>query len=303
MRLTNGSFPFPDKTGTTWLAFSDFTDQAAQRVVLCVHSLTRQSRDFDALARSLVENYHVIALDLAGRGRSGWLADKTGYQLATYLRHVKALLDYRGLTEVVWVGAGIGGLIGMALAAEEESPISHLILNDIGPELAPEGVARIAEYAAETPHFPRLSAVAEYFHKIYAPFGAIDEAAWSALVIHAVNREDTGGYSLHHDPAIGTAFAAEPVPPQMWSIYDRIQQPTLVLRGSESDILTPAVAAEMAMRGPQAEIVEIAGRGHFPPLINADEIAVVATWLAQFEDQQEAPSDSRSDASDAQDQA
>jgi pimeloyl-ACP methyl ester carboxylesterase len=299
MHLSNGSFPFPDKTGTIWLGFTDITPPDPERVVLCVHGLTRQARDFDVLAQVLAADHHVIAFDLAGRGRSGWLSDKSAYRLDTYMRHVKALLHYRGLTEVVWFGSGIGGLIGMALAAEEDSPISHLILNDIGPEMAPEGVARIAAYASENPHFKRLAEVADYFRQIYAPFGPIEDAAWSELTIHAINREDTGGYSLHYDPAIGVAFEAEPYPRQMWSLYDRIWQPTLVVRGRDSDVLTPEIAAEMAERGPQADVVEIAGRGHLPPMLERCEIDIVARWLAQFVVEDDAESETTDTEIDA----
>ena len=283
MQPTIGSFPFPDEKGTTWLAFTDYGPREGARTLICVHGLTGHSRQFDALGAALARDYHVIAFDLAGRGRSGWLADKTGYRLATYARHIKGLLAYRGLDTVDWLGIGIGGWLGLVLAAEEESPIEHLILNDSVPRMEPSGAARIAEYASSAPSFRTMNEAGAYLRAIWAPFGDLDDAEWSALTVHSLMRQDAGGYVLHYDPAIGEQFRANDQEVDLWAVYDRVRQPTLLLRGADSDVSTAATAAAMAARGPCAEVIEFAGCGHAPALIGADQIAAVHGWMKRFD--------------------
>ncbi|MDG2285138.1 MAG: alpha/beta fold hydrolase [Alphaproteobacteria bacterium] len=130
IRPNTGSFPFTDENGTIWLGFVDWGSRRRGRVVICAHGVTRQGRDFDALARSMADDFQVIELDVAGRGRSGWLADKTAYTFEAYLRHARALMDYRGIATLDWVGTSMGGIMGMLLAAEEELPIRRLVIND-----------------------------------------------------------------------------------------------------------------------------------------------------------------------------
>ena len=289
MRPTIGSFPFPDETGTTWLAFTDYSPRGDTRTLICVPGLTGHSRQFDALATALARDYHVIAFDLAGRGRSGWLADKNGYVLSTYARHVKGLLDYRGLETVDWLGIGMGGWLGLVLAAEEDSSIAHLILNDSAPRMAPAGARRIADYVGAAPRFRTMNEACDYLRSVWAPFGDLDDAKWSQLTVHGLIREDNGGYSLHYDPAIGDQFRAIDQDADLWGLYDRVRQPTLLLRGADSDVLTADTAAAMAARGPRAEVIEFAGCGHAPALMDANQIAAIHAWMKRFDPDPDAP--------------
>lgn len=274
-----GSFPFTDENGTVWLAFVDWGARRRDRIVLCAHGLTRQGRDFDALARSVSGDFQVIEIDVAGRGRSGWLADKTAYNFETYLRHVRALMDYRGIETMDWVGTSMGGVMGMLLATEEDSPIRRLVLNDVGPFIPGAALEKIGTYIGANPRFANLKAAGDYLREVHAGFGDLSDADWSDMTIQSVIREADGGYVPHYDPAIGDAFNERVGDVDLWAVYDRIKCPVLVLRGAESELLTAETAAEMTERGPRAELVEFPGCGHAPALMNDEQISVVHQWL------------------------
>jgi len=283
MRPNAGSFPYTDENGTVWLAFMDFGERSRDRVVICVHGLTRNGRDFDRLAVAMARDFRVIEVDVAGRGRSGWLSDKSQYTYPTYLKHMAALLDYRGLTQVDWVGTSMGGLIGMFLAAQPESPIRRLVLNDIGPFIPKAALQRIGAQVGEDPRFRRLQEAAAYFQEVYADFGIPDELGWSDLTLHSTTRQEDGTYALHYDPAIGDVFKQSLEDIDLWAVWDAITCPVLVLRGEHSDVLSRETAREMTRRGPKAELVEFAGCGHAPALMAEEQVRVVHDWLLSFD--------------------
>ena len=303
MRPSSGSFPFADYGGTVWLAFNDWGDPDNKHVVVCVHGLTRQGRDFDWLARAIYRDIRVIEVDIVGRGRSGWLGDKTKYGMETYIRHMHALLDYRGIQRCDWIGTSMGGIIGMAIAAGEDSPIERLILNDVGAVIPKEALERIGSYAGHAPTFPNMTAAMHYLQEVHADFGITSEADWSEFTTHSVNREANGPYTLHYDPAIGDAFEGELNDVVLWGWYDMISCPTLLLRGSRSDLLSRQTAEEMTQRGPHAELVEFPGVGHAPALIDEDQIAVVHEFLMrgrdEEEEEEEGPEELSAEAADA----
>lgn len=283
MRPSAGSFPYTDENGTVWLAFMDFGARSRDRVVVCVHGLTRNGRDFDRLATAMSRDFRVIEVDVAGRGRSGWLADKTAYGIPTYLKHMAALLDYRGLQQADWIGTSMGGLIGMFMAAQPESPIRRLVLNDVGPFVPKAALERIGERVGQDPRFRNLQEAAAYFHEAYADFGVPDEVGWSDLTLHSTVRQENGSYALHYDPAIGDPFREPMQDVDLWAVWDAIECPVLVLRGERSDVLTRETAREMTRRGPKAELVEFADCGHAPALMSEDQIRVVHEWLLSFD--------------------
>lgn len=284
MRPNAGSFPYADENGTVWLAFIDFGSRSRDRVVVCVHGLTRNGRDFDRLAAAMARDFRVIEVDVAGRGRSGWLADKSAYGIPTYLKHMTALLDYRGLQQVDWIGTSMGGLIGMMMAAQPESPIRRLILNDVGPFVPKAALERIGERVGNDPRFRNLQEAAAYFREVYADFGIPDEVGWSDLTLHSTVRQENGSYALHYDPAIGDPFREPMQDVDLWAVWDAIECPVLVLRGERSDVLTRETAREMTKRGPKAELVEFADCGHAPALMSDEQIRVVHEWLLSFDD-------------------
>lgn len=283
MRPSAGSFPYTDENGTVWLAFTDFGERPRERVVVCVHGLTRNGRDFDRLAAAMLKDYRVIEVDVAGRGRSGWLADKSAYGYPTYLKHMEALLDYRGLKQVDWIGTSMGGVLGMLLAARPESPIRRLILNDVGPFIPRAALERIGDRVGKDPRFRNLQEAAAYFREVYADFGIPDEVGWSDLTLHSTVRQENGTYALHYDPAIGDAFQEPMQDVDLWAVWDAIECPVLVLRGERSDVLTRETAREMTRRGPKAELVEFPDCGHAPALMSEEQIRVVHEWLLSLD--------------------
>ncbi len=287
MRPSAGSFPYTDHNGTVWLAFQDFGSKPRDRTVVCVHGLTRNGRDFDRLAIAMSRDYRVIEVDVIGRGRSGWLADKSEYTYQTYLKHIDALLDYRGLEQVDWIGTSMGGLIGMMLAAREESPIRRLILNDVGPVIPGAALQRIGRNVGTDPRFSNLQEAAAYFREVYADFGIPDDLGWSDLTLHSTNRQEDGSYALHYDPAIGDPFSEEMADVKLWDVWDAVRCPTLVLRGAESDVLTRETAERMTKSGPKAELVEFESCGHAPSLLVPEQISVVHEWLKSFDEEEE----------------
>jgi pimeloyl-ACP methyl ester carboxylesterase len=257
---------------------------ASDRVLVCVHGVSRQGRDFDSLARALQDEYRVVCPDVVGRGESDRLADPSGYQIPGYVADMVTLLGRLDARTVHWVGTSMGGLIGMALAALAETPIARLVLNDVGPAIDPAGVARIAGYIGLPLTWASEDDAADYLLTISQGFGPHSRAEWMALTRPMLRREGDR-WRLHYDPAIGvplkalTPTAAAAGEAALWAAYDAIRCPTLVLRGADSDVLAPATAEAMAVRGPQARVHRFAGVGHAPTLVAADQIAVVREFL------------------------
>ncbi|MCS6878873.1 MAG: alpha/beta hydrolase [Geminicoccaceae bacterium] len=264
------------------LGVVDWGEPEASRTVLCVHGLTRNARDFDALAESLVRaGMRVLAVDVVGRGRSSWLEDKSGYTVPTYAAQLRRLLELEGLAEVDWVGTSMGGLVGMAVAASPGSPIRRLVLNDIGPFVPKEALLEIRAYLAEDPLFAGLDEVEAYFRRIYAPFGRLPDAVWRHLAEHSVRRTPEG-LRLHYDPGIRVPHeAAEPQDIELWSLWEAIAAPVLVLRGAESRLLREETARAMLRRGPECEVLVFPECGHAPALVEPGQIEPVVRWLAR----------------------
>ena len=249
-------------------------------VVICVHGLTRNAHDFDRLAHRLADRYRVVAVDVVGRGGSDWLTDPSHYTYAQYQADMNALLARLDVEQVHWIGTSMGGLIGMMAAAQPGTPIRRLVMNDIGPLIAAEGLQRIASYVGDDPAFDDLVQLEVYLRKVSASFGPLSDAQWRHLAEHGARTRPDGKLGRAYDPAIAQAFKTVKGDIDLWPLWDAVRCPTLVLRGAESDLLRPGDAAEMARRGPKARIVEFPGIGHAPALMAPDQIAVVEDFLA-----------------------
>ena len=262
------------------LAYLDWGEQGASRTVVCVHGLTRNAHDFDVLAAALAaRDCRVVAIDVAGRGCSGWLADPSRYEVPVYAAHLARFLDLLGLRDVDWIGTSMGGLIGMALAAGDTPPMTRLVVNDIGPFVADATLAQIRGYLGLDLVFKGMAELEAHLRLIHASFGQLTDAQWGALALHS-SRATPEGLRLHYDPAIREPFiAAAEGNIDLWQLWDRIRCPTLVLHGAESVLLTGDVLDQMRQRGPAIEVVTFAGVGHAPALMSADQIAVIERWL------------------------
>ncbi len=270
-------------SGLHRMAYLEWGAPDNPRVLICAHGLSRCARDFDFLARELCGHYRVVCPDVAGRGESDWLKNPMEYVVPTYINDMVALIARLGVESVHWVGTSMGGLIGMALASLPESPITRLVLNDVGPVITGASLDRIGAYLGQAPSFPDIEAAEQYVRFASAPFGPHSELQWRFLTEHVVRRDSGGGYRMRYDPAIAVPFNAQRQQKDMelWHLYDLIACPTLLLRGERSDLLTRETAALMTTRGPRAQLVEIAGIGHAPTLLHADQIAVVRNFLLQ----------------------
>ena len=263
------------------MAYTEWGDATNPRVLLCVHGLTRNARDFDPLARALADQYRVICPDVAGRGESDWLRNKADYSVPNYMQHMLVLLAHLGVAQVDWVGTSMGGLIGMSLAALPNAPIRKLVLNDAGAVVSARSLQRIAGYVGLAPDFASLAEAEIYMRETYAGFGLLTDKQWRFLTEHALRALPEGGWRMLYDPAIGDAMRTSPIlfDLNLWHLYDAIRAQTVVLRGVESDLLSHDTAAEMALRGPRAHLVEIPGVGHAPMLMDDIQTAIVRNFL------------------------
>ena len=287
----------PDAGGGHRMAWWQWGDPAAAHVVVCVHGLSRQGRDFDTLARALCERaaqpIRVVCPDVAGRGRSDWLKDPMGYQIPNYAADMLALLAELKPGTLDWVGTSMGGLIGMVVCGQPALPlpvpVRRLVLNDVGPAIQWAVIERIGTYLGQTGRFATLEQAAGAMLAISATFGPHTPQQWLELSRHMVRPIDGGEgvLTLHYDPAIALPFravtreSAAQGEATVWQLYDNISARTLLLRGAQSDLLSPATAVEMATRGPKAQLVEFAGIGHAPTLIAADQVDSVTRFLLE----------------------
>jgi len=262
------------------VAFTEWGEAENPRVLVCVHGLTRNGRDFDALAGALAGEYRVLCPDVVGRGRSDWLRDPRHYGYPQYLADMTALLARCGAEQVDWVGTSMGGLIGMLLAAQPGTPVRRLVMNDVGPLIPKEAIARIASYVGADPRFPDRAALDAYLREIYAPFGPFTEAQWRGLVDSTVRQTPEGDVALGYDPAIAEAFRElEGEDVDLWPSWDAVTCSVLLLRGERSDVLLPDTALDMTRRGPRARLVDLPGIGHAPTLMSGNQIALVRDFL------------------------
>lgn len=268
-------------SGLHRMAYTEWGDHYNPRVLICVHGLTRNGRDFDALAEAMSRHYRVICPDVVGRGQSSRLRDPAAYAVPQYAADMVTLIARLGVERVDWVGTSMGGLIGMALAALEGAPINRLVLNDVGPVITVEALQRIATYVGTDPTWNTFEEALAYVKSISAPFGALSEAQWWQLTESSVARRADGRWGFLYDPQIAAPFKASFVEQDidLWPMYERIACPTLAIRGAESDLLTAATWQQMGGRGPRARLAEIPGVGHAPMFLDEAQISVVRDFL------------------------
>ncbi|WP_312569465.1 alpha/beta hydrolase [Comamonas sp.] len=262
-------------------------------VIVCVHGLTRQGRDFDVLAKALSTHARVICPDVVGRGYSDWLAEPMHYGVPQYTLDMVALLQqvhHAAPMQVLdWVGTSMGGLIGMSVAGNPALtlpvPVRKLLLNDVGPALEWPALQRIAAYVGKPAHFETLQQAADALQVLSAGFGPHTAQAWLELSRPMVRPAQGGGLRLHYDSAIAqpmqgmtqeqSARGAE----VLWSLYDAIRAQTLLVRGAQSDLITQNTARAMQQRGPLAQWIDLEGVGHAPTFVADDQVAIARNFL------------------------
>jgi pimeloyl-ACP methyl ester carboxylesterase len=261
------------------VAYYEWGDAANPRVAICVHGLGRNGRDFDVLAEALAPTHRVLAVDMPGRGESDWLAVASDYVFPTYLTTLTALIARSGAQSVDWVGTSMGGLLGITAAALPKSPVSRLVVNDVGPTIEAVALERIGGYFGMDPTFATYAEIEAYIRAVSAPFGPLTDAQWDHMTRTNVRQRADSRWGLAYDPAIAVPFRAEPAPVNLWPMWDAIRCPTLLLRGAQSDLLSAATAAEMAARGPKPAVIEFPGIGHAPTLLTPEQCDPVVAFL------------------------
>lgn len=267
------------------MAYKEWGDPKNPAVLLCVHGVTRVSDDFDALAAVMSDRYRVICPDVVGRGRSSWLANPLGYQLPQYVSDMVTLIARLDVAHIDWFGTSMGGLIGMGVAALKNNPIRKMLLNDIGPTINYAALMRIAEYMGKEVRFPTFEAGVDYIRTIAAPFGPHSDEQWHKLAGDVLREQKDGQWIRHYDPALALAFSsftqesAAQSETALWAVYDAIQCPVLLVRGSESDLLSRETAHLMTKRGPRAALTELAGIGHAPTFMQPEQIALARDFF------------------------
>jgi pimeloyl-ACP methyl ester carboxylesterase len=271
--------------GFTQMGYTAWGPEDAERTVVCVHGLTRNSRDFDFLAQRFgALQMRVVAPDLPGRGRSAPVEHAEDYGTPLYLAVTGALIAHLGVQEIDWVGTSLGGHIGMELAARPGTPIRSLVLNDFGARVPAAALQRIGNYLRNTRQFRTLAEVETYLREIYAPFGPLSETQWRHLAQHSVV-EEGGQLRLNYDPKIVSQFSRPMfLDVALWRVWEQVECPVLILRGQNSDLLLPETVVEMKRRGLAAkqgrvESIEIPNCGHAPALMAHEQVRFIEDFL------------------------
>jgi pimeloyl-ACP methyl ester carboxylesterase len=267
------------------MAYTEWGDPQNPRVLVCVHGLTRSGRDFDRVAAALCDAYRVVCPDVAGRGLSDWLTDPNRYVVPQYVADMVTLIARLNVESVDWFGTSMGGLIGMTLAGLPNSPVRKLLLNDIGPHLEPEALARIGAYVGQEARFSTCEEGVAHAAALAASFGPLTTDEWTEINAPLFRQRDDGAWEFRYDPAIAVPFkattpeAAAAGEAALWRLFEAIEGPVLVSRGAESDLLSRETVADMIERGRSVEAVEFAGIGHAPAFLSPEQIATARRFF------------------------
>ena len=273
--------------GFTRVAYFEWGPPDAAQVVVCVHGLTRNARDFDFLARRLAaKGMRVVAPDLPGRGKSQWVPVAADYATPLYLCAMAAVIARTGVESVDWIGTSLGGHVGMEMAALAGAPIRRLVLNDFGARVGGVALQRISAYMRVKRRFDSVENLEKHLRSIHEPFGNLTDAQWRHMAEHSAVKTEEGDYRQHYDPNIGRAFSWPiMVDIALWNVWDRVACPVLVLRGEDSDLLHASTVREMQKRGIAGKnglvrAVEVRDVGHAPALMNDAQISIIEEFLA-----------------------
>lgn len=272
--------------GYARIAYTEWGPPDAAQVVLCVHGLTRQARDFDFLAKRLAaKGIRVVCPDLPGRGRSEWIANPADYATPLYLAATAAVIARTGAEQVDWVGTSLGGHVGMETAALPGNPIRRLVLNDFGARVAGAALQRMGTYMRLKRRFASVDELEQHFRTIHEPFGKLTDAQWRHLAQHSAVKTTEGDFQQHYDPAIGRNFSWPlMVDVGLWHVWEKVSCPVLLLHGEDSDLLHASTVREMQKRGAAAKkslvrAIEVRGCGHAPALMADHQISLIEEFL------------------------
>lgn len=288
------------------MAYTEWGDPHNDRVLVCVHGLTRTGRDFDDLAQRLANDFRVVCPDVVGRGRSDWLSIPAMYSVPQYVADMVTLIARLRPASLSWVGTSMGGLIGLALAgtaafartmramqprpeawpSDRDIRFDRIVLNDVGPRLNPAALTRISQYVGQPAQFESLAQAVQAVRELSAPFGPHSDEQWERLTRRVyVQRGEQ--WVKHYDLDLAVPLATQAAEAYstgeqiLWNAYDSLDCPILIVRGAESDLLTQATAADMLARNPRSHLITVPGVGHAPTLMSETQIEPVASFLTE----------------------
>jgi pimeloyl-ACP methyl ester carboxylesterase len=265
--------------------------------VLCVHGYTRNSHDFDALASYFSMNgRHVFCPDVVGRGDSSWFKNSNNYNFTQYMSDMNVLLALTKTHQIDWIGTSMGGLIGMMLAALPNSPVKHLVLNDIGPQIPLFGLRRLAKYAGKEPEFKSKEEAKQFYKSNFSEFGPLTEKQWNNFTNNSIEEKAPGRFVAKVDPGIKNPKSTFQIMSEfvhhphkalegiffdidLWSIWQQVKCPVLVIHGVNSDLLTPEIIKRMQRSHNKTEVYKVENAGHAPALLNTMEHEKIMNWL------------------------
>lgn len=253
--------------------------------VLMMHGLTRNSKDFEVLAEKLSASYRVLVADQRGRGKSEWDSQPERYAIPTYVGDMFALLEAAGEKQVAAVGTSMGGLMAMVMNAASPGVFSHVVLNDIGPELSKVGLDRITSYVGQGGPISTWEEAVAYNRSINGvAFPTLRDDQWETFTRQLFSERDGAPY-LDYDPAISQAVRADDgsaVPPDLWPVYQLLNsQPLMLVRGAISDLLDNEIKDRMIVEVPSLEYVEVPDVGHAPMLIDESVTTVIEQFIGR----------------------
>lgn len=276
--MREGAVRCLDPHGFHFMRYVEWGDAKNPRVLVCVHGLTRNARDFDYVARSLADAYRVVAVDIVGRGRSDWLRDSADYTYAVYSGDMATLIASLHAETVDWLGTSMGGIIGMIIASLPGSPVRKLVMNDVGCMIPRASLVRIGEYVGREMPYESLGAL-EAAMRAVSPFGNLTAEQWRHLAMHVARQDEKGKWRFRYDPGIGKNFhATPPADIDLRSYWQQVHGPVLVIRGEHSDLLTAATLDEMKKRAHTAAHV-VADTGHAPMLMDDAQVLAIRRFL------------------------
>jgi pimeloyl-ACP methyl ester carboxylesterase len=258
---------------------------AGAPAILCLHGLTRNSRDFEDLAPHLQRQYRVIVPDLRGRGFSARDPRPQNYQPAIYVQDILALLGAVDAPRVAVIGTSLGGMLAMMLGFSHPARVAGIVLNDVGPEIDPMGIERIKQYAGRLPPARTWSEAVAQTRTVYGDaWPGLSPERWEALARRGYRENAAGMVESDADPNIGEALRAAPAASlDLWPLWNALRNvPTLAIRGARSDILSSATFARMKKENPDLQQLEVANRGHVPLLDEPECIAAVDAFLSRI---------------------
>ncbi len=280
--MRNSSFLGLGPHGFHRVAYTEWGEADNPRVLICVHGLSRNSRDFDVLAEALQGRYRVICPDIVGRGQSQWMSHPSDYSYPQYLADMNALIARVNPGELHWAGTSMGGLIGMMLAGQPNTPIRRLVMNDVGPFIPKAALERLAQYVGRAPAMESLDDVEQYLRVVMAPFGKLTDAQWHHMAEHSSKQSSNGNFLLHYDPAIADVFKGAAIQDiNLWMFWQGVTCPVFVIRGAESDLLLAETVTQMKAGRSNVTSLEVPNTGHAPALMDDAQVSAVRNFLLE----------------------